>query len=136
GPDEYIHLSCQKCGKRLRVKKDLAGGRVRCPNKSCTASLEVPATVPPDREETEGEKKRRQFWKWFKSSERDSGIRFTCPHCRRHLRVSSKYAGRNVRCPNGDCRQSVIIPLPTTNSHNMLEAKGSYMLLAWLTGGA
>ena len=35
-------------------------------------------------------------------------IKFTCPHCQKHLSAPDEYAGRKVKCPK--CQQPVVIP--------------------------
>jgi len=45
-----ILLSC-RCGKKLRVKDDLAGKKVKCPG--CAAIVPVPKAAPPDTAEEE-----------------------------------------------------------------------------------
>lgn len=40
---EKLLVTCPECRKRLRVKPELAGKRVRCPNKECAHVIAVPA---------------------------------------------------------------------------------------------
>jgi hypothetical protein len=40
---DKIRISCPKCHKRLAVKANLAGKRVRCPEKACATPINVPA---------------------------------------------------------------------------------------------
>src|SRR5947209_5744244 len=41
-----IRLSCLQCGKKLKVKDDLAGKKVRCPQ--CKELLEIPKPISED----------------------------------------------------------------------------------------
>ena len=43
---DVIRFACHHCGKPIRVRENLAGKRIRCPNKECAQPLEVP--VPTD----------------------------------------------------------------------------------------
>ncbi len=39
-----------------------------------------------------------------------NAIRFTCPSCRKRLRVEARLAGKRVRCPNKSCSRPVAVP--------------------------
>jgi hypothetical protein len=41
-----IHIACQECGQKLRMKDELAGKRIKCPH--CQALLRVPDEEPAD----------------------------------------------------------------------------------------
>lgn len=49
---EGIRIRCPN-GHRLRVKPELAGKRVRCPNKSCGAVVDVPSAATSEAQEPE-----------------------------------------------------------------------------------
>ena len=37
-------------------------------------------------------------------------IHFSCPRCRKSLRAKAEQAGRQIRCPNKDCGNMVVVP--------------------------
>src|ERR1051326_2168500 len=52
--DDYvIVLTCPKCRKRLRVRADMAGKRVRCPVEDCQKVISVPEPEEPEERDEE-----------------------------------------------------------------------------------
>jgi WD40 repeat protein len=43
---DRIGIICPRCRKQLRVRADLAGRLIRCPNRSCTTAIAVPHAGP------------------------------------------------------------------------------------------
>jgi DNA-directed RNA polymerase subunit RPC12/RpoP len=80
-----LFIDCT-CGKRLPVRKDLAGKRVRCP--SCSAVLAVPVQTPPQSSQV------------------------TCG-CGQPLSVPADLRGQQVRCPK--CSQLISVPTNSPN---------------------
>lgn len=39
-------------------------------------------------------------------------IPFTCPHCKQSFKAQNQFAGQIVHCPNKDCKQKVLVPMP------------------------
>jgi len=41
-------------------------------------------------------------------------IGVVCPHCELTLQLQPEMAGRSIRCPNPECRETFVVPLPFT----------------------
>jgi hypothetical protein len=52
----------------------------------------------------------------------DDRIRFTCPHCKRRLRVAASAAGKRIRCPK--CEKAVGVPEATEPEEIDLDYRG------------
>lgn len=106
-----ISLVCE-CGKKLSVKDELAGKRVKCPG--CAATLLVAKSAPAplalaDDPQSEEKKttKDKQRKKKKKSRLRDSSEppMIVCTSCGWHREVSDRLEGTVVVCP--DCGKKV-----------------------------
>src|SRR5438270_2671454 len=44
----------------------------------------------------------------------DMAIAFNCPHCQHPYNLPDKYAGKQAKCKNSECRKVITIPSPVT----------------------
>jgi hypothetical protein len=85
-----IPVACQ-CGKRFRVKPELAGKRVKCP--SCQSPLQIPSAAAP--------------------ASPSPPIAVTC-ECGQRFRAPAHLAGKRVKC--SVCQQPISVPDPQAAS--------------------
>ena len=44
-------------------------------------------------------------------------ITFRCPNCDKQFRIDAELQGKKIRCPNVQCRSTVLIPAPISSGH-------------------
>ena len=44
-------------------------------------------------------------------------ITFRCPNCDKQFRIDAELEGKKIRCPNVQCRSTVLIPAPISSGH-------------------
>ena len=104
-----IRLECTKCGKKLKVGKERAGGVGKCPK--CGAAVRIPSPSGQDFE-------------------------FNCPHCGQRVRGSQTMAGKLFVCPA--CKKEAKAPthVPATGTRfSTLARRQAETMLPGYSGG-
>lgn len=104
--DAPIQFVCGSCHKTLRVPAANAGKKGKCPH--CATVMTIP-TQSPVAGPAAGAK-----WKGAPqpaAAAAAAPIQFTCPGCRKSVRVKASAAGQQGQCPH--CQTVVKIPLKT-----------------------
>ena len=99
---EPIQFVCGSCQKTLRVPAANAGKKGKCPH--CNTVMTIPTTSPATNQPAAAK------WKGTpKPAVSTDPIQFTCPGCRKSVRVNASAAGKQGQCPH--CQTVVKIPL-------------------------
>ena len=92
----HITVRCKSCHAKMRLARDAAGKRAKCP--TCGVIFRVPAKAA-----TEGQPGRAA-----RGPAAKVGLTLRCPQCDARLKVPSESAGRKVKCPK--CARTLRVP--------------------------
>src|SRR5262249_8965367 len=112
-PDMAILFDCPHCKHHYNLKDELAGKRATCRNPDCRQQITIP--LPPSAAELEATALSALADEAPKPEEKapvEQGIPMTCNFCNHKWTEPLAKAGKNVLCPNPECRQRLRVPEP------------------------
>src|SRR5262245_30649062 len=116
-----IEFECPNCGERYRLRDDVAGKKAKCKNPQCGRLMLIPqphrATVPPTTPpppdiEAAALSALADTPEQKEEVAAEQAIPVTCQFCQHKWTEPLAKAGKNVLCPNPECRQRVKVPIP------------------------
>ncbi|MBA4063713.1 MAG: hypothetical protein C0501_08370 [Isosphaera sp.] len=121
-----IKFNCPHCQHPYRLKDELAGRRAQCKNPDCRQHITIPApaTVPPTTPdpaapardaatiEADALSALSDDAPTAEAPATERVIPVTCRYCDHRWTVAWAMGGKNVLCPNPECRQRVKVPEP------------------------
>lgn len=118
-----IVFNCPHCQLEYKLADKLAGKQAKCKNPECRKLITIPTpvTVPPDdapaldaaaAEAAALAALADEAPKPDEAPPEQKVIPMTCPHCTHQWTVAWAMAGKNVLCPNPECRQRQRVPEP------------------------
>src|SRR5207302_272980 len=113
-----IEFNCPHCRHLYRLPDTLAGKRATCKNAQCRQVIVVPSpatvppTAPPPIDVEAAALSALSDEPVQEKAPPEKVIPVECPFCNNKWTVPFDKAGKNVLCPNEDCRQRVKVPEP------------------------
>jgi hypothetical protein len=106
-----IVFNCPHCAHPYRLKDELAGKKATCKNPNCRQVITVPA-APPRPEDVEAAALSHLADAPAAAAAADAPIPVVCSFCDHKWTEPRDKAGKNVLCPNPECRQRNKVPVP------------------------
>jgi hypothetical protein len=128
-----IVFNCPHCSHGYKLKDELAGKRATCKNPDCRQVITVPSpdvirisdlggivpddapqstAAPPVDAEAAALAALNETVQEKQDAEAERIIPMVCPHCDHKWTEAFEKAGKNVLCPNEECRQRIKVPIP------------------------
>ena len=107
-----LQVGCPSCQKKLSVKEELLGKKIKCPACATVIALAAPKQTASPKQPASPKPSATQVPSVPKPSTGGSGgekIVVACS-CGSKLRVPAKAAGKKVKCPK--CQTAIPVPLP------------------------